>query len=291
MQLYARVFVQILDSSIAEDFECRHVFEDLLKVCDTDGCIDVTRTALARRFNIPLTVLNRCLQKLEQPDPLSRDPDNEGRRLERLDEHRDWGWRILNWAKYEAVRNRAMVADRVARHRQKNRLERPGGAEIPETGDKTPGEAPENGAGGSGSESGEVPGAKSAAPVHRGGRRNRPESIEACIEQGKMLNIPELVCRDFFLYNDARAQEGMNGEPIWMTGGEHNQVPVGNWVTLLKGWETKEHRFQRRRRPILTDNSKDVPSPAGPPIEVKKVVKTTPVLPPPSTPNLTYAQS
>lgn len=116
-QLYARVFTQILDSSIAEDFQTRHVFEDLFKLCTKDGIIDMTRTAIARRLNLPLESLSPCIDKLESPDPNSRDPDHHGRRIERLDEHRDWGWRILNWPKYDALRSRADVAVRVARHR------------------------------------------------------------------------------------------------------------------------------------------------------------------------------
>ena len=43
-QLYSRVFLQILDSSIAEDFTMRHVFEDFLKSCDhKTGVVDMTR--------------------------------------------------------------------------------------------------------------------------------------------------------------------------------------------------------------------------------------------------------
>lgn len=122
-QLYTRVFVQILDSSIAEDYTLRHVFEDFLKLVDwKTGCVDITREAMARRLNIPLKILNEKITALESPDPASRDPDNDGRRLERLDDHRDWGWRVLNWQKYDTMRNRADVSERVARHREKERI-------------------------------------------------------------------------------------------------------------------------------------------------------------------------
>jgi hypothetical protein len=119
-QLYARVFTKILDSSIAEDFTARHVFEDFLKVCtvgEYGGIVDMTREALARRFNMPLEILNEAISKLEAPDPKSRDQSNEGRRLERLDDHRDWGWRIINWSTYEKIKTQADVAERVAKHR------------------------------------------------------------------------------------------------------------------------------------------------------------------------------
>ena len=120
MQLFARVFVQILDSSIAEDYLLRHVFEDFFKVANfRTGVVDMTRQALARRFNIPLDALNEKILILESPDKSSRDPEHGGRRIERIDPSRDWGWRILNWDKYEGIRNKAAGSQRVADHRSK----------------------------------------------------------------------------------------------------------------------------------------------------------------------------
>lgn len=125
MQLYARVFTQILDSSIAEDFLARHVFEDLLKICDyRTGVVDVTREALSRRLNIPLDKLQEALTRLESPDPKSRDQTSEGRRILRLDEHRDWGWKITNWEKYEKIRSHVDGAMRVAKCRANKKIEK-----------------------------------------------------------------------------------------------------------------------------------------------------------------------
>lgn len=123
-QLYARVFVTILDSSIAEDFTTRHIFEDFFKLVNhKTGVVDMTRQAISRRLNIPMETLTKAIEVLESPDPNSRDMEFDGRRLERLDEHRDWGWRILNWQKYEEIRSRADNYVRVARHREKEAAE------------------------------------------------------------------------------------------------------------------------------------------------------------------------
>lgn len=122
--LYARVFTTILDSSLAEDWQTRHVFEDLLKLAD-DGVVDMTRQAIARRTNVPLEIVNAAIKVLEGRDPASRDPAEDGRRIVRLDEHRDWGWSIVNWNKYEAIRNtadqRMRTRERVRRHRERQR--------------------------------------------------------------------------------------------------------------------------------------------------------------------------
>lgn len=104
MSLYARVFLQILDSSLAEDCRVRHVFEDLLKLANQDGVVDMTHEAIARRTNENLEIVRHAIIQLEKPDPKSRDPGDDGRRIVRLDGHRDWGWRIVNWLRYDKIR-------------------------------------------------------------------------------------------------------------------------------------------------------------------------------------------
>ena len=100
--MYAKVFEQIFDSSIAEDYLMRLVFEDLLVLADQNGVVDKTHEAIARRTNVPLEIVKREIAELEKPDPKSRTPIYEGRRIVRLDEHKDWGWVIVN---YQLPRN------------------------------------------------------------------------------------------------------------------------------------------------------------------------------------------
>jgi len=103
--MYAKVFSQIFDSSISSDHEVRHVFMDLLVMADRDGYVDMTRDAICRRANIPMPLLVRALGILSAPDPASRSGEKEGRRIELIDEHRDWGWRIVNYAQYRDIRD------------------------------------------------------------------------------------------------------------------------------------------------------------------------------------------
>jgi hypothetical protein len=103
--MYVKIFSQIYDSSIAEDYLVRLVFEDFLILADKDGYVDMTVEAIARRTNVPLDIVSQAIEKLSSPDSESRTPDEEGRRIVLLDDHRSWGWRIVNYAQYRSIRD------------------------------------------------------------------------------------------------------------------------------------------------------------------------------------------
>jgi len=103
--VYSKVFAQIFESSIAEDHVVRHVFMDLLVLANKHGEVDMTMASIARRTNVPLEVVARAIAHLTSPDPFSRTALEEGRRLVLIDDHRDWGWRIVNFPHYNAMRN------------------------------------------------------------------------------------------------------------------------------------------------------------------------------------------
>lgn len=101
--MFAKVFAQIFDSSIAENYQVRHVFEDLLKLADKDGVVDMTLEAIARRTNVPFEKVKFGIEELMKPDASSRSKECEGRRLMPLDSHRDWGWQIVNYQHYRSI--------------------------------------------------------------------------------------------------------------------------------------------------------------------------------------------
>jgi hypothetical protein len=103
--MFVKLFAQIFDSSIADNYALRHFFMDMLILADADGFVDMTPTAIAARTRIPLAEVTAMLALLEQPDPESRTPDADGRRIERLDTHRSWGWRIINYASFRKIAN------------------------------------------------------------------------------------------------------------------------------------------------------------------------------------------
>ncbi len=105
--MYAKIFEQIFDSSIAENYRTRHIFMDLLTLSRSDGVLDMTHEAIARRTNVPLKEIKEAIEALEKPDPESRSKTKNGARLVRLDKHREWGWRIVNYAAYRKIASEA----------------------------------------------------------------------------------------------------------------------------------------------------------------------------------------
>jgi hypothetical protein len=101
--LYVKIFASLLDSTISElDVTVRWVWVCLLALAEPpDGFIDMTPAAIARRANLSVDDVERAIEALSQPDPMSRTPDEEGRRLVKI---RDtYGWQIVNFKKYREM--------------------------------------------------------------------------------------------------------------------------------------------------------------------------------------------
>jgi hypothetical protein len=113
--MYTKVFRQIYDGTLADNWQALVTFQQLLILADADGTVDMTVAAIQRTTGIPLDILEKGVAVLEAPDHGSRTPDMEGRRIVRLDEHRAWGWRLVNFRKYRQLTSREdkNEADRV----------------------------------------------------------------------------------------------------------------------------------------------------------------------------------
>lgn len=123
--MYGRIFRSIYDGTLADNWQALVTFQQLLVLCDQQGIVDMTPGAISRTTGIPLDIIGAGLAALEAPDPASRTPTEEGRRVARLDDHRDWGWRIVNFAAYRAIRSaedkRQADRVRIARKRADSR--------------------------------------------------------------------------------------------------------------------------------------------------------------------------
>ena len=103
--MFAKIFCQIFDSSLAEKPDVRFTFMDMLILADADGVVNMTPESISRRTNRPLGLILETIKELEAPDPRSQSSTAEGRRIERLSGERDWGWIIINFQKYRDFAN------------------------------------------------------------------------------------------------------------------------------------------------------------------------------------------
>jgi hypothetical protein len=107
---------------------------DMLVLADMNGVVDMTHEAIARRTNRPIEIIRSTILQLEGPDERSRTPDSEGRRIERLDKHRDWGWMILNYDRFREIasdeQRREKTLSRVRKYRSKRAKKDSGNAPV-----------------------------------------------------------------------------------------------------------------------------------------------------------------
>lgn len=104
--MYGKIFEQIYDGSLRLNWKALITFQQMIVLCDSDGVVDMTHEALHFRTGIPLEIINEGIQELESPDERSRSPEHNGRRIIRLDEHRDWGWFLVNHQYYRDLISR-----------------------------------------------------------------------------------------------------------------------------------------------------------------------------------------
>ncbi len=90
-------------------------FQQFIVLADNEGVVDMTPEAISRETTIPLKIITIGIEALEKPDPDSRTPDEEGRRIVKLADNRTWGWRITNYVHYRQLKREE---DRKEYHRQ-----------------------------------------------------------------------------------------------------------------------------------------------------------------------------
>lgn len=118
---YTKLFRSIAASTIvSEPLATRWLWVTMLSQADKAGKVYASIPGLARIANITLAECEEGLRCFQSPDPYSRTAEHEGRRVEAI----DGGWRLLNHAKYDAMRNEA---ERREKKREWDRKNRPSG--------------------------------------------------------------------------------------------------------------------------------------------------------------------
>ena len=103
--MYAKLFTSIYQGTLRGDSHGLLVFTNLIAHADSAGHVDIHPRAIADEVGLTLEQVRAALLKLEAPDEESRSPELEGRRIVRLNEHRDWGWQVVNYLTYRAIRD------------------------------------------------------------------------------------------------------------------------------------------------------------------------------------------
>ena len=107
--VYTKLYKSIFDGSLYGQFEPLTTFMAMLALANQHGEVDASPARIAGSLGCKLDFVERGIKSLEAPDLHSRTPDHDGRRIMRLKNEdgkdRPFGWRIVNYAKYRAIRN------------------------------------------------------------------------------------------------------------------------------------------------------------------------------------------
>jgi RNA polymerase-interacting CarD/CdnL/TRCF family regulator len=119
--MYNKLFTKILDSSIwTESATTRIVWLTFIAAMDETGFVPFASVKnVAHRAVVSAEEAEAAVTCLESPDIDSSDPENEGRRIERV----TGGWIVLNAEKYRAIATREhqkeLNRNRVANYRKR----------------------------------------------------------------------------------------------------------------------------------------------------------------------------
>lgn len=117
---FTKLFSSITESTVwCEPSNTRIVWITMLAMADRMGRVWASVPGLANRARVPIEDARRAIDTFLSPDPDSRSPEQEGRRIEVI----DGGWRLLNYQKYRDMRDdderRKQNREAAARHRAK----------------------------------------------------------------------------------------------------------------------------------------------------------------------------
>jgi hypothetical protein len=120
---YTKLFASIVTSTIwTEDDKTRIVWITMLALANKHGEVQASIPGLARVAGVSVESCAAAIEKFLSPDPYSRTPDDEGRRIEAI----DGGWALLNHGKYRemASKDEAREAEAKRKRRYRAKLER-----------------------------------------------------------------------------------------------------------------------------------------------------------------------
>lgn len=129
---YTPIFESIATGTLYGRWPDIGLWPIVLALADKHGVLDVTPAYLAGVTGLLVQEVVACMGRFCAPDPYSRTKVEAGARLRLIDAHRDWGWIIINHAKYrEKARLMAKDAARTASGRDAERKREERGLPVP----------------------------------------------------------------------------------------------------------------------------------------------------------------
>jgi hypothetical protein len=129
---YAPVFDSLTKGTLCGRWPDIGLWPIVLSLADRHGVVDVTPAFIAGVTGLPVQDVIACMVRFCAPDPYSRSPAAGGARLTLLDEHRDWGWQIVNHAVYrEKARKAGYDAQRTESGKDADRKRQSRTADVP----------------------------------------------------------------------------------------------------------------------------------------------------------------
>jgi hypothetical protein len=119
---YTPVFDTVFQGTLCGKYPDLPVWLVLLALQQRGGIIDAHPSYIATISGLPQADIELAIKRFCEPDPASRTPDHDGRRLEPL-EGAGFGWRVINHRKYaEKARKLSSDAERAADGRNAARM-------------------------------------------------------------------------------------------------------------------------------------------------------------------------
>jgi len=116
MSGYTKVFGSIIHSTIwRDDDHVRLVWITMLAMAGEDGVVEASVPGLMDAARVTRGNVEDALERLMSPDPDSRNPDHEGRRIAAI----DGGWLLLNHDKYKYKMSKE---EKLERDRENSRI-------------------------------------------------------------------------------------------------------------------------------------------------------------------------
>jgi hypothetical protein len=232
--MYGKLFASLYQGTMRGRAHEILVFTNMIAHANQYGIVDKHFRAISEEVGLTIDEVKQAVVGLESPDPESRSPDEEGRKILRLDEHRVWGWKIVNYGKYRGIRSeedrREQNRQAQDRWREKHKQSKPRKPNKAQAEGEAEGEA-------------EALQATTTPPLPDAGI----PTLKEVTTYGEMHGVKPEVAEKFYSYTE--------GNQLWLN--RHGRMI--NWKQKLVDWQVRE----RTASPQAPERVNGTPRPAS----------------------------